>query len=374
MQSFTAGAEFRPSTDRLIHDIEVLPQQPRSVAVALDRGGLGIFDNGVERQGTRPDAALDKIAFGADGNTIYGCSSTSPEVFSRLRVGVNGASLIDSKRLDSSSMCGRDFEISNQIMYSLNGAISDPEKVAVIGRQALPDLGTITNVRPDPSTGRIFYLSYNGTRRFATILTFDMATSTFVGSFDIQNVNGNPSGFVRWGTDGLAFRTPENEVHFAHIPPWLMAPVRTSYLSQFVTGGSYIATITLTNPSSGETARGSINLMDSNGMPIFVNDDIERDMANFPFTLPPLGSATFSMISRESSGLMGISKIMIGSARVSSTIDVGAVIRFGDTNVGLAGVGASVPTGRCWCFGPDKNNRVAHYPRILTRVAHRYRY
>ena len=84
--------------------------------------------------------------------------------------------------------------------------------------QVLPDLPIIHTlsvtglVKADTALGRVFYLVHNSGTTW-TIHAFKIDdTYAETGTADIPGVNGNPSSLIRWGSDGLAFRTDSNQV------------------------------------------------------------------------------------------------------------------------------------------------------------------
>jgi hypothetical protein len=65
-------------------------------------------------------------------------------------------------------------------------------------------------VAPDVNCGRVFYLTGSGTTYTLTALNF--TNLQFVGSLSITNVSGSPARLLRWGVDGLAFRTSGGQI------------------------------------------------------------------------------------------------------------------------------------------------------------------
>src|SRR5262249_44319507 len=69
-------------------------------------------------------------------------------------------------------------------------------------------------VKADTTLGRVFYLTQNPPPSNTTWTIHAFNTDSFAptGTMDIPGVNGNPSSLIRWGTNGLAFRTDSNQV------------------------------------------------------------------------------------------------------------------------------------------------------------------
>jgi hypothetical protein len=65
-------------------------------------------------------------------------------------------------------------------------------------------------VCPDSLGGKVFYLSVSGST--GTLHAVNISTLTEVGSVNVPNISGSPSSLIRWGVDGLAFRTSGNQL------------------------------------------------------------------------------------------------------------------------------------------------------------------
>src|SRR5262249_39675593 len=99
------------------------------------------------------------------------------------------------------------------IVYSTTGAIVDPQNRRFIGRFVLPADLNVSSVVPDSITGLTFFLSVNGNT--ATVLAFNQNTRAQVGTVTITGLDTgmNQAGsLVRWGENGLAFRTSGNQI------------------------------------------------------------------------------------------------------------------------------------------------------------------
>ena len=84
----------------------------------------------------------------------------------------------------------------------------------------MADVGN-SSVVPDPTLDRVFFLR----RDSATVIAFNRSNFTLVGALTIPGVSSfTVSSLVRWGDDGLAFRTAENQVFLIRIPEtWFAA-------------------------------------------------------------------------------------------------------------------------------------------------------
>ena len=62
----------------------------------------------------------------------------------------------------------------------------------------------------DAATGRAYYLTTSG--GVGTIHVLDMPSLMQIKTLTVPNVGGSPASFIRWGADGLAFRTTAGQV------------------------------------------------------------------------------------------------------------------------------------------------------------------
>ena len=60
-------------------------------------------------------------------------------------------------------------------------------------------------VEPDVPNGRVFFLRYTGTN--VTLYAFDESRHQLIGSMIVPGVSAIPSRLIRWGGDGVAFKT-----------------------------------------------------------------------------------------------------------------------------------------------------------------------
>src|SRR5262249_40783764 len=111
-----------------------------------------------------------------------------------------------------------DIKLDHGIVYSTTGAFVDPQNRKVLGRFALPPDLNVSSVVPDPITGLTFFLSVN--RNTPTVLAFNQNTRAQVGTMTIAVDTGvnTPGSLIRWGANGLAFRTSGNQVVIFQIP------------------------------------------------------------------------------------------------------------------------------------------------------------
>ncbi|HEU4594346.1 MAG TPA: Calx-beta domain-containing protein, partial [Pyrinomonadaceae bacterium] len=238
LASHTAGPQltlvnnFSGSGADFAVDIETVPGSPGSLAVSAS--GLAVYDDGVRRPKMGPGNFESAIEFSDSPSRLYGTGSnagghdlrkisldaegvTVEETFTNLLQG--GEIAFDRGRLFTSAG------------LSLFSRLFDPETGALLASFRLTDptnpFGPSClrgSLLPDPSTERVFFLC-NGDSAFdnaAKIRVFDMRTFLPLGTITVPGTSGDPGKMVRWGANGLAFRTTNQQLFI--IRSTLVAP------------------------------------------------------------------------------------------------------------------------------------------------------
>lgn len=238
LPTLTAGVQFSlgppppvfPTDSICAQDMKVLPGTRTSVAVARIRhvgtchvGGpvdVKVYDDGVPRPNSYGNQ-IGVLAFGDTSTVLYGYDRfDSGEYFDRMSVTPSGLSLIDSAhRLVGFN---REMIYAAGRLYFTNGRILDPVTVRIVG---MIDSSGWT-VRPDPALGKVYFLTSvdDGT---VQLNVFDLTTSQGIGSLNISGLRTFPippnflprvTRLIRWGADGLAFRSSTGEVVLLRSP------------------------------------------------------------------------------------------------------------------------------------------------------------
>jgi uncharacterized repeat protein (TIGR01451 family) len=204
----TVGPAFSIGTGLWALDLEVMPGTPHVVAVSRSEfsGGFGprgiaIYDHGLKRPMEFPDAT---VVTPASSSILYGYHNyTTAFTFYRLSVSSNGVSLLN---YSSPLLSGfADIQYDQGRIYTTLGQVVDPELTVRLGR--LPASGP---VRSESSLNRVYVLGQNSGNW--VLAAYDRTTLALNGSMAIPGVAGSPSSLVRWGHDGLAFRTSGNQI------------------------------------------------------------------------------------------------------------------------------------------------------------------
>ena len=223
MRVSTRAVDFRFSlakgptsiTPRLVQDMEVAPGSTDTLAI-LRSSAVEIYDSGVPRPITTESLSAFDVTTVIDYSNLptrlYGYNGYSSSFdFHQMNVNTSGVQIVNNVRnlIDG---FGAEFEFDNGRIYTTRGQAIDPELLTVVGTFPGSFSSPVNGlVVPESSSGRVFYLvdNHNGT---ATIHSYDRQTFVLLGSLTIPGVNGSPRSFIRWSTDGFAFRTTLNQL------------------------------------------------------------------------------------------------------------------------------------------------------------------
>lgn len=216
-------------------DIKVVPGNARTVVVATARhliaprsctfnepDGVAVYQDGLKLPNIWTGFPfVHLLEFSDSPSLLFGAGTFSPGSLSRLSVTASGLSLIDSSTL--ASWPGRDFKFLNGLIYAASGQVINATTYSVVG--SFTNTGAFS-LRPDANSKRLFAVTVLGLDdSVATIQAFDLNTLTLNGSLDIPSLATTAipqypryTSLVRWGSDGLAFRTSSDEVVIVRSP------------------------------------------------------------------------------------------------------------------------------------------------------------
>jgi uncharacterized repeat protein (TIGR01451 family) len=183
-------------------DLGVLPGTPDSVAATVNTT-FAVYDHGVVRPHTVDPGPYNfeyYLALSATNTLAY---EAAPYELRRIGIDSSGATMLSSSGLINGF--DRSIKFDSGRLYTAGGRIIDPEAGIVITN--LPYSGLAC---PDSASGKVFYLTYSGS--VGALHSVDLTNFVETGSIGISNIQGNPSSLIRWGNDGLAFRTSAGQV------------------------------------------------------------------------------------------------------------------------------------------------------------------
>jgi sugar lactone lactonase YvrE len=214
VQTNTPGLQFTIGQDSFngryfVGEFAVAPGNPDLLAVARSQGfgpsgnGVVVFDNGVRR--TNVGSGSDFIAFSASASKLYGTGLSSGGL-QTMNIDASGVTVGSTSFLAA----GARIKFSNGLVFSSLGQVINPDTNTL--------LGTFSNVNtlaffPDTANGRAYYLTSDqfGGGNFV-LKAFDINTFLLLGTLNISGATGTPTSLLRWGPNGLAFRTSNNQL------------------------------------------------------------------------------------------------------------------------------------------------------------------
>lgn len=213
-----AGIEWGVGGELYAEDMVAVPGSPGTVIVSRAESGLSprhedivAYDNGVLRDTPNRAAGANFIEVNESGTRLYGYfSEISSFDFVRWDIDANGFS--NGSVIHPISGFYVNFKYAGGRAYGSNGVIFDPESGQQLGNFSSQSLDLTV---PDPKMGRLITATQKGTN--LTIRSQNIATLDLLGAIVVPGVNGSAGQLVRWGDDGLAFRT-DSQVFLVRSP------------------------------------------------------------------------------------------------------------------------------------------------------------
>lgn len=196
-------------------DIQVAPAASQTTAVVLGSFGISppemelqIYDGAIPRPNPLQVAAFpySSLQWAGNDSTLYSVDGQFPQDFLVLGVSPSGATLSQHyNALLNSYSPSIHYDNGTGLVYTDSGQVIQPSNGTIAG-----SFGMAGIVVPDSTLNRVYILGQTsaqaGTTNY-TIQSFNQTTFAAVGSMTISNVVGTPTGFIRWGSNGLAFTT-----------------------------------------------------------------------------------------------------------------------------------------------------------------------
>lgn len=202
-------------------DLQVAPGSPHTTAVSLGQvitapqawGGITIFDDATARSTAASSEsganAYDYIQWGSDATTLYAADDeVAGYDFYTLTVNSSGVVLSNSYPgvFGNTALYGPQsgrihFDAGTKLIYGDDGFVIDPSTGQAAG--SFPTSGPMV---PDSSLNAAFFFS-SSTSGIA-IQVFDLTHFNLVNTIVLDaNTIGDARRLIRWGQNGLAFRT-----------------------------------------------------------------------------------------------------------------------------------------------------------------------
>jgi uncharacterized repeat protein (TIGR01451 family) len=145
------------------------------------------------------------LVFGDQPSPLYAYNGNS---FNRYTLDMNGVTVLDTTTSLLRSSTAMDLVWGNGLIYSSVGPVIDPLNLTLRG--TIAGIPSGSRVLYDSASGWVFYLSPGANQ--ATLGAFDGATLLPAGSRTIPGVSGSLTRFIRWGVDGFAAITSNNQL------------------------------------------------------------------------------------------------------------------------------------------------------------------
>lgn len=314
------GPEFsldQSNQNMALEDMAVMANQPESLVILRTiydyDADVAVYDNGVVRPITAPtrsDGYTELLEL-ADGLPWAFVQNHGVGGFYRYKIDSSGVTLIDSDATINPVLAWVDLEWGDGLLYTSQGLVIDPFADAAIGQ--IPAITTASLVTYDKAANRLYFLTPNGTTNI--IRAIDPVTWALLGTLNITNGAGSPSNLIRWGKDGLAFRTSADQLFILRssiVPSGPLADlVLTGTLStNLVTVNkefSYTLVVTNSGPNMASnvvalhklpTTTEYVSSVATVGIPVFSNEMIRCSIGN----LTVGASATIHITARTAVG------------------------------------------------------------------------
>lgn len=245
-------------------DVLVISQYRKNVSPRHD--GVAVYDNGVVRPDKTPDrSGNDVIEPSADPSVFFGFNNSSSEFkFRRLKLGPTGMTELEVKE---GLLAGfsTDIRSAGDTVYSTAGFVVDGAMMRRTGY-----FGTSGLVFPDAPSNRVHYLEGHTPSASNSLATFDPVTFGRIRRLTLPSGLGSAGSLIRWGVNGLAFRTPA-AIHVINSslvpgePPSDLALTVETSPSPAIAGAALVYTLTVENKGSHPSKTTALGVRLSGG-------------------------------------------------------------------------------------------------------------
>jgi hypothetical protein len=197
----------------LAENIAVMPGNPETIAVERrfyqyeQDAGVAIYDHGVRRPhvtSTTLGFAIRSMLFSDDPSRLYATSDYGAGILT-FTVDAMGATFAGIWE-DFPPTSGGDIEYAGGVVYTTSGLALVPESQTLAGTFSGVSYAI---VEPDVATNRVFFLTQNQLDVFDRTTFVRLSSTMLPGLGDLYY---NRADLIRWGADGVAFRTDDELV------------------------------------------------------------------------------------------------------------------------------------------------------------------
>jgi trimeric autotransporter adhesin len=220
LTNLTAGTQFTTVSPLFgaftASDVAAMPGNPNAVATCGYSDGIQVWD--VTNSGATPrpltKALVNDVyegsvlAWGSAANLYSNDEGLSPSTLHRFTVGSTSFAETDASYLDA---VGGKITYAGGLIFSDGGGVVDPSPAPPNTPQLMGRLVGGGSSAVDTTINGAFFLdqnSYGLTSR--VIKAADSTHFLTVGSVQLDNLTGDAFDLVRWGGNGIAFRTAKD--------------------------------------------------------------------------------------------------------------------------------------------------------------------
>jgi len=365
-QHYFLGAD---STTRYkARDLAVSPDDANVFAVSRFKpgvsppgGGVAIFRNGTQLPNVTPghSDSSDYLAFSDSESLLYGTGQYSG--LKTINVSINGATVATS----SSIAAGGQIKYQNGRIVSSLGHVIDTSTRTLLG--TFPNANS-SAFALDVEHGRAYYVVRDEPSSSVWhIRAYSLATFTQIGSLTVGNFTGVPTSLVRWGSNGLAFRTSGGQLFVVQtglVPTG--EPIPTP---------SPTPSITPTPTPTPVPAAISAVYIGSGASGIEYNPNDQKLYVSLPSSAGPIGNSIASIDPTDGSigGPIFIgsepSKIVISSDRQKLFVGLDGARSIREFNLGSQTPGLQYTVGSTSSDGPLRIIDIAAAPDDPAQIA-----
>lgn len=203
-------------------DLQVAPGTPHTTAISLGvtpiisplaQGGLVIFDDAAPRPTKIPGFGhttnlFDSLQWGADATSLFAANmEDTGNDFYVVSVSPGGATLTHDYSGLGNFETRIHYDRMTKLVYYDGGNVVDPSN----GTNLTPFPNSGSAMVPDSNLNRAFFVAVAGPTTVVT--SFDLTTRAQIDSITIPGLSGFFAvHLVRWGQNGLAFETDNNQL------------------------------------------------------------------------------------------------------------------------------------------------------------------
>lgn len=217
LSTFAVGSDAFYGT-LYAEDIVTVAGQPNTLIVSQYRksvsprhNGVAAYDSGVIRPNkTQDHTGSNRIEPSSDPTVFFGYNNETTEYgFRQLKLSANGMAEVQVKEGLFSGFYN-DFHSDGNQAFSDVGEVADGALMKRLGAFTLPSGGGAS--RPDLASNRVYFLEGTGSSNYYPsaydkIGAYAPTTFALIKRVSLPSSYDTVGGFIRWGANGLAFRS-----------------------------------------------------------------------------------------------------------------------------------------------------------------------